>query len=186
MARPGIAAKNTEKIHPGPKFWNPKKIPKYRKISKKILCFGGRYVCQRTLVIRIAVITLASDSAITIARFRPLRVVFFYSFPIETLKRQIWQFSVSKVICLRGESCLQNATLTFQKAPVLKPLFVSIFLIQTDLCFLVLRLLCIRHCHQAPPGTCKQNQALSGKIRQFQVFSDRIRGMICLICHDFA
>ena len=31
----------------------------------------GRYDHQRTLVIRIAAITLASDSAITIARFRP-------------------------------------------------------------------------------------------------------------------
>ena len=32
MARPGISTKTTEKIRPGPKFWNPKKIPpKYRK-----------------------------------------------------------------------------------------------------------------------------------------------------------
>ena len=31
------------------------------------LCFGGSYDCQRTLVIRIAAITLASDSAITIS-----------------------------------------------------------------------------------------------------------------------
>ena len=35
------------------------------------LCFGGRYDCQRTLAMRIAATTLASDSAITIARFRP-------------------------------------------------------------------------------------------------------------------
>ena len=33
--------------------------------------FWGGYDCQRTLVIRIAAITLASDSAITVARFRP-------------------------------------------------------------------------------------------------------------------
>ena len=33
--------------------------------------FRGRYDRQRTLAIRIAAITLASDSAITIARFRP-------------------------------------------------------------------------------------------------------------------
>ena len=33
--------------------------------------FRGRYDRQRTLVIRIAAITLASDSAITIVRFRP-------------------------------------------------------------------------------------------------------------------
>ena len=33
--------------------------------------FGGRCDRQRTLVIRIAAITLVSDSAITIARFRP-------------------------------------------------------------------------------------------------------------------
>ena len=37
----------------------------------QFLCFGKRYDNQRTLVIRIAVITLASDSAITIARFCP-------------------------------------------------------------------------------------------------------------------
>ena len=35
----------------------------------------GRYDRQRTLVIRIAAITLASDSAITIARFRPAKLV---------------------------------------------------------------------------------------------------------------
>ena len=34
-------------------------------------CFGGRDDRQRTPAIRIAAITLASDSAITIARFRP-------------------------------------------------------------------------------------------------------------------
>ena len=33
--------------------------------------FSGRYDRQRTLVIRIAAIILASDSAITLARFRP-------------------------------------------------------------------------------------------------------------------
>ena len=32
---------------------------------------GGKYECQRTLAIRIAAITFASDSAISIARFRP-------------------------------------------------------------------------------------------------------------------
>ena len=38
------------------------------------MCFGGMYDRQRTLAIRIAAITLASDSAITIARFRPSKV----------------------------------------------------------------------------------------------------------------
>ena len=37
----------------------------------QILCFRGRYDRQRTLVIRIAAMTLASDSAITLARFCP-------------------------------------------------------------------------------------------------------------------
>ena len=36
--------------------------------------FRGRYELQRTLAIRIAAITLASDSAITIARFRPSKL----------------------------------------------------------------------------------------------------------------
>ena len=36
--------------------------------------FWGRYDCQRTLAIRIAAITLASDSAITLARFRPSKM----------------------------------------------------------------------------------------------------------------
>ena len=38
----------------------------------KSCVLGGRYELQRTLAIRIAAITLASDSGITIARFRPL------------------------------------------------------------------------------------------------------------------
>ena len=42
-----------------------------RAYEDQILCFGGRYELQRTLAIRIAAITLASDSAITIARFGP-------------------------------------------------------------------------------------------------------------------
>ena len=37
----------------------------------KFCIFRGRYDRQRTLLIRIAAITLASDSAITLARFRP-------------------------------------------------------------------------------------------------------------------
>ena len=40
----------------------------------------GRYDRQRTLVIRIAAITLASDSAITIARFRPFKEVMLTGF----------------------------------------------------------------------------------------------------------
>ena len=40
----------------------------------QILCFGWRYELQRTLAIRIAAITLASDSAVTIARFRPSKI----------------------------------------------------------------------------------------------------------------
>ena len=40
----------------------------------QFLCFGGRYERQRALVIRIAAVTLASDSAITIARFRPSKL----------------------------------------------------------------------------------------------------------------
>ena len=40
MARPGLYTKNTAKVPPGPKFWNPKKIPpKYRKIPK--MCIFG-------------------------------------------------------------------------------------------------------------------------------------------------
>ena len=42
-----------------------------RACEDQFLCFGGRYDRQRTLAIRIAAITLASGSAITIARFRP-------------------------------------------------------------------------------------------------------------------
>ena len=43
-----------------------------RKVSKdQCLWLGGKYDRQQTLVIRIAATTLASDSAITIARFRP-------------------------------------------------------------------------------------------------------------------
>ena len=46
-----------------------------RKVSgDQSLCFGGWYDRQRTLVIRIAAITLASDSAITIALFRPSKL----------------------------------------------------------------------------------------------------------------
>ena len=45
-----------------------------RAYEDQILCFGGRDELQRTLAIRIAAITLASDSAITIARFRPSKV----------------------------------------------------------------------------------------------------------------
>ena len=44
MARPGISMKNTEKIAPRPKIWNPKKIPpKYRKNTKNghVWYFGG-------------------------------------------------------------------------------------------------------------------------------------------------
>ena len=42
-----------------------------RVYEDQILCFfGGRYDHQRTLVIRIAAISLASDSSTTIARFR--------------------------------------------------------------------------------------------------------------------
>ena len=37
----------------------------------KFCVLGGRYDRQRMLAIRIAAITLASDSAITLARFRP-------------------------------------------------------------------------------------------------------------------
>ena len=40
MARPGISTKNTEKIPLGPKFWNPKKIPKKYRENTKIAHFG--------------------------------------------------------------------------------------------------------------------------------------------------
>ena len=43
-----------------------------RVCEDQFLCLGGRYDRQRTLAIRIAAITLASDSAITIARSSPL------------------------------------------------------------------------------------------------------------------
>ena len=42
-----------------------------RVCEDSFLCFRGRYDRQRTLAIRIAAITLASDSALTITRFRP-------------------------------------------------------------------------------------------------------------------
>ena len=42
-----------------------------RVCEDQFLWFGGRYDRQRTLAIRIAAITLTSDSANTIARFRP-------------------------------------------------------------------------------------------------------------------
>ena len=43
-----------------------------RRVYKdQIRCFRGRYDRQRTLVIRTAAIILASDSAITLARFCP-------------------------------------------------------------------------------------------------------------------
>ena len=47
--------------------------------------FRGRYDRQRTLVIRIAAITLASDSAITLERFRPSKLssdslIYYHSF----------------------------------------------------------------------------------------------------------
>ena len=45
-----------------------------RVCEDQFLLFEGRYDCQRTLAIRIAAITLANDSAITIARFRPSKL----------------------------------------------------------------------------------------------------------------
>ena len=45
-----------------------------RVYEDQILCFRKRHDRQRTLVIRVAAITLASDSAITLARFRPSKV----------------------------------------------------------------------------------------------------------------
>ena len=44
----------------------------------KFCVFRGIYDCQRTLVIRISVVTLASDSATTLARFRPPKDVSFF------------------------------------------------------------------------------------------------------------
>ena len=46
----------------------------------KFCVFRGRYDRQRTLVIRIAAITLASDSAITLARFHPSKQPTFLEF----------------------------------------------------------------------------------------------------------
>ena len=45
-----------------------------RAYEDSFLCFGGSYDRQRTPVVRIAAIALASDSATTIARFRPSAV----------------------------------------------------------------------------------------------------------------
>ena len=47
---------------------------KYRVNEDCFLCFGWRYERQQTLPIRIAAVTLACDSAITVARFRPSKV----------------------------------------------------------------------------------------------------------------
>ena len=44
------------------------------------LCFRGRYDCQQTLAIRIAATTLTSDSAITVARSRPSKVLQGWTF----------------------------------------------------------------------------------------------------------
>ena len=52
----------------------------------KFCVFRERYDRQRTLVIRIAAITLASDSAITIARFRPSKVLLLTSILMYTCK----------------------------------------------------------------------------------------------------
>ena len=45
-----------------------------RVYEHQFLCFGGRYDHQRTLVIPITAITLASDSRITITRVRPSKL----------------------------------------------------------------------------------------------------------------
>ena len=52
---------------------------------------GGGYDRQRTLAIRIAAITLASDSAIIIARFRPSKVAV--------------HVAVRESVCTRAHAC---------------------------------------------------------------------------------
>ena len=61
--------------------------------------FRGRYDRQRALVIRIAAITLASDSAITIARFRPSKL------PTKCSKSQIASnFIAMQISCASSRS----------------------------------------------------------------------------------
>ena len=61
----------------------------------KFCVFRGRYDRHRTLAIRIAAITLASDSAITIARFRPSKLSFLSLFFFEICSF----FSLARIPC---------------------------------------------------------------------------------------
>ena len=72
-----------------------------RAYEDQILSFGWRYELQRTLAVRIAAITLASDSAITIARFRPSKVAMFSG----VRQAHFWAHRASKMAAL-GESLL--------------------------------------------------------------------------------
>ena len=54
-----------------PQFHVERMLNERRVCEDKFLCFRGRYDRQRTLAIRIAAITLAGDSATTMASFCP-------------------------------------------------------------------------------------------------------------------
>ena len=79
-----------------------------RVYEDQFLCFRGRYDRQRTLAIRIAAITVASDSAITIARFRPSKVVLVLGF-IPWWQRMVWWSSWGQTGALKTQSQAQQA-----------------------------------------------------------------------------
>ena len=54
-----------------PIAWSKSQHNEHRAYEDHFLWFWGRYDCKRTLLIRIAAITLAGDSAITVVRFCP-------------------------------------------------------------------------------------------------------------------
>ena len=71
------------------------------------LCFRDRYDRQRTLAIRIATITLASDSATTIARFRPSKVPWTpRDFAGERLKAPPQPHRIARFCCTRFQRYL--------------------------------------------------------------------------------
>ena len=76
-----------------------------RVYEDQILCFWGRYDCQRTLVIRIAAITLASDSAITLARFRPSKELRFGGNTTTPGVKLVFRLLSVRRVLLQGSSC---------------------------------------------------------------------------------
>ena len=81
-----------------------------RKVYEDLICvFTGRYDRQRLLVIRIAAITLASDSAITLERFRPSKppppmliyiyiYIYIYTFFVSNSVLTLYGFILASVL----------------------------------------------------------------------------------------